>query len=264
MDYAMGRNDRETERLMLQADIYRSHSRHLFTIAGIEPGMRVLDVGCGAGDISLLIADLVGPTGAVIGVDADPAVLEVARSRARELPYLEFRQGLLPDVKLDGPVDAVVGRLILMHLPDPAAAVRELARHVRPGGVVTFQDFELDTCRAAPPTPLATQCLDWIRGSMRAAGIEPNPGESMYRTFRDAGLEVAGVAGSRPAGNADSVNVVHAAATVTSLAPMIEKASLATMAEIAPDTLYDRLRAEIAQVDGVMYSPELIAAWAVV
>ncbi|WP_232240749.1 methyltransferase domain-containing protein [Kutzneria sp. 744] len=83
MDYAMGRNDRETERLMLQADIYRSHSRHLFTIAGIEPGMRVLDVGCGARDISLLIADLVGPTGAVVGVDADPAVLEVARSRAR-------------------------------------------------------------------------------------------------------------------------------------------------------------------------------------
>jgi ubiquinone/menaquinone biosynthesis C-methylase UbiE len=262
MDYAMGRNDRETERLMLQAEIYRPHSRHLFTLAGISPGMRVLDVGCGAGDISLLIADLVGPTGSVIGVDADPAVLAVARSRARELPNIEFRQSVLPDVELAGPVDAVVGRLILMHLADPAGAVRELARHVRPGGVVTFQDFELDTCRAAPPTPLATLCMDWVRGAMRAAGITPNPGESLYRIFRDAGLSVVGVAGSRPAGNADSVNVVHAAATTVSLVPMIEKAGLATVEEIAPDTLYERMRAEMAEVDGVFYSPELIAAWA--
>ena len=200
MDYAMGRNDRETERLMLQAEMYRPHSRHLFTLAGISPGMRVLDVGCGAGDVSMLIADLVGPTGSVLGVDADPAVLAVARSRAQSLPNVEFRQAVLPSVELAGPVDAVVGRLILMHLADPAGTVRALARHVRPGGVVTFQDFELDTCRAAPPTPLVTQSLDWVRGSMRAAGITPNPGENLYRIFRDAGFPSPDLSSSRPAG----------------------------------------------------------------
>ncbi|MFC0540808.1 methyltransferase domain-containing protein [Kutzneria chonburiensis] len=264
MDYAMGRNDRETERLMLQAELYRPHSRHLFTLAGISPGMRVLDVGCGAGDISLLIADLVGPTGSVLGIDADPAVLAVARSRAQGLPNVEFRQAVLPSVELAGPVDAVVGRLILMHLADPAGTVRELARHVRPGGVVTFQDFELDTCRAAPPTALATRCLDWIRGSMRAGGITPNPGEDLYRIFRDAGFPSPDLSSSRPAGNADSVNVVHAAATAVSLIPMIEKAGLATVEEVGPETLYSRLRDEIAEVDGVFYSPELIAAWTTV
>lgn len=256
----MGRTDSETQRLMLQGELYRQHSQHLFTVAGIEPGMRVLDVGCGAGDVSLVIADLVGPTGSVVGVDADPAVLDVARDRTRHLSNVEFHQALLPEIELDGPVDAVVGRLILIHLPDPAGAVRALSKHVRPGGVVTFQDFEMDTARSAPPTPLATTCIDWIRGSLRASGAHPNPGEAMHDILRRAGLAVTGIAGSRPAGDADSPNVVHLAATAASLAPLIEKAGLATVAEIDAPTLLDRLRAELA--DAVLYSPELIGAWA--
>jgi ubiquinone/menaquinone biosynthesis C-methylase UbiE len=262
MDYVMGRTDHETRRLMLQGEIYRPHSRHLFTLAGIRPGMRVLDVGCGAGDVSLLIAELVGPTGSVIGVDADPVVLEVARERARGLPNVEFAPALLPEVALDGPVDALVGRLILIHLPDPVQAVRVLSRHVRPGGVVTFQDFDLQTVRTVPPTPLVAGILDRMAEAMRVAGADPESGERLYRIFRQAGLDGAGIAGTTPAGNADSVVVPYAAATVASLAPLLEKLGLATTAELDPDTLLDRMRSELAAADAVLYAPELTAVWA--
>lgn len=264
MDYVMGRTDHETRRLMLQGEVYRPHSRHLFTVAGIAPGMRVLDVGCGAGDVSLILAELVGPTGSVIGVDADPAVLEVARERARGLPNVEFAQALLPDVALDGPVDALVGRLILIHLPDPVEAVRVLSRHLRPGGVVTFQDFDLKGVRTVPSTPLIAGLLDRMAEAMRAGGADPDSGEQLYRIFRQAGLDVAGIAGATPAGNADSAVVPYAAATVVSLAPLLEKLGLVTAAELDPDTLLDRMRAELAAADAVLYAPELMSVWATV
>jgi ubiquinone/menaquinone biosynthesis C-methylase UbiE len=70
--YVLGRTSAETERLTLQATMLAPHSAHLLRLAGITSGMRVLDVGCGAGDMSRLVAELVGPEGAVTGVDLNP------------------------------------------------------------------------------------------------------------------------------------------------------------------------------------------------
>lgn len=80
--YVLNRTSAETARLQVQAGVLAPHSAHLFRLAGITPGMRVLDLGSGAGDVSMLLADLVGPTGSVLGVDIDPAVVELSRDRA--------------------------------------------------------------------------------------------------------------------------------------------------------------------------------------
>ena len=71
--YVLGHSERELERLRLQAQLIDPITRQFLIEAGIAPGMRVLDVGCGAGDVALLAADLVGPTGQVVGVDS-PAI----------------------------------------------------------------------------------------------------------------------------------------------------------------------------------------------
>lgn len=81
--YFMGRSAQETQRLIMQTSLYDGHTRHLLEQAGITSGMKVLDVGSGAGDVAFLAARLVGATGSIVGVDHDPSVLEVARARAR-------------------------------------------------------------------------------------------------------------------------------------------------------------------------------------
>ncbi len=79
--YVLGRSESEAQRLIRQANFVRPSTERIFRRAGITAGMRVLDVGCGAGDVSFLAAELVGPTGAVVGIDSNPGVLNLARQR---------------------------------------------------------------------------------------------------------------------------------------------------------------------------------------
>jgi SAM-dependent methyltransferase len=149
----------EHERLVRQADMYASFTRRLLERAGIEPGMRVLDVGCGPGDVSLLLCELVGADGSVVGVERDEQALARARQRAVEaaIENVEFVLGDFREVELaGGPFDALVGRMVLMYQGDPPAAVRAAARHVRPGGVVVFAEMCFRTGSAIPQRSRAT------------------------------------------------------------------------------------------------------------
>src|SRR5258708_16405829 len=127
--YALGSTDAEHERLIRQAARLEPFTERLFRDAGIGPGQRVLDVGSGVGDVAFRVARLVGPTGEVVGIDLDGTALEKARVRAsqlglRNVRFVESDVSAAPAGTL---FDAVVGRLILQFLPDPAAALRSLA-----------------------------------------------------------------------------------------------------------------------------------------
>src|SRR5437867_11056695 len=93
--YVLGHSAEETRRLQRQAQVYGPSSRRLFVEAGITNGMRVLDVGSGAGDVALLVADLVGPQGRVVGVDTNAVILDTARERAHAagLTNVSFIEG---------------------------------------------------------------------------------------------------------------------------------------------------------------------------
>src|SRR4051794_41810985 len=81
--YWLGRSEAEEQRLKRQAALHAPMTRRLFEAAGIGPGMKVLDLGSGAGDVAMLAARMVGPTGSVVGVDINPVVLEAAQRRVR-------------------------------------------------------------------------------------------------------------------------------------------------------------------------------------
>ena len=81
--YTMGRTRGEEERLIQQSQLYDAVTRRFLTEAGIGSGMKVLDIGCGPGDVALTAADLVGAQGSVVGVDVNPAILETAQARAQ-------------------------------------------------------------------------------------------------------------------------------------------------------------------------------------
>jgi SAM-dependent methyltransferase len=268
--YVFGRSPDETRRLLLQSEIYAPATEHLLRRAGIAPGMRVLDVGCGAGDVTLAIARLVGPAGSALGVDANPDVLDEARKRAADegLDNASFTVATLPRVELDEPVDALVGRLIIAHLPDRVNAVRELTKLVRPGGVVTFQDAVVTgVVRSEPAVPLYGRIVDWCLAAMRLAGADPEAGLVVPEIMTEAGLadvesEAATTAAEAPDPAAFERTVEHVLLSFMSLRPLILKHGLATAEEVDLDALRTRLHEELAAAGAVPYSPNLVGAWA--
>jgi arsenite methyltransferase len=134
-----------------------------FSLGRLEPGNRVVDVGCGAGIDSLIAARMVGPAGQVVGVDMTPAMLDKAQRAAAEagLDNVEFRQGYGEDLPIaDGWADVLISNGVLNLMPDKAAALQEMARVLKPGGRLQIGDILVDK-----PVPAdAKQTIDLWTG----------------------------------------------------------------------------------------------------
>src|SRR3954451_21985445 len=145
---------------------------------GIGEGMRVLDLGTGLGHVSMMLAEAVGPSGEVVGLDRSAEALEVAAARAADagLGNIRFEQGDVTTWRDDRPFDAIVGRLVLFHMPDPEAVLRHHVAAVRPGGIVAMIDFDVGGARTDPPTTVAMQTKEWVLAAFRVAGAHPTVG----------------------------------------------------------------------------------------
>jgi ubiquinone/menaquinone biosynthesis C-methylase UbiE len=108
-------SDLELERLQLQARCFENITRRLIRESGIGPGMRVLDLGAGPGDVAFLVAEAVGPTGSVVGVDREERSVALARRRVAEAGYSNVAFTVAGDDALpgDAPFDAAIGRVLL-------------------------------------------------------------------------------------------------------------------------------------------------------
>ena len=143
--YVLDRTERELDRLDLQGIIYRDATRRALTDCGIATGMRVLDIGCGSGDVTRLAAELVGPSGSVLGIDMDAESVQSARARAAQLGVgnVAFEEGEAGSFAEPGTFDALTARFFLMHQPSPAQTLAEAARALRPGGVIMMLESHM-------------------------------------------------------------------------------------------------------------------------
>jgi SAM-dependent methyltransferase len=263
--YILGHDPDELDRLIYQARFFGDLTEEVLRRAGIVPGMRVLDVGCGTGDVSFLAARLVGPTGAVIGVDRSAEAVAVAERRARGagLGNVSFAVQDLSEFTLTAPVDALVGRLVLMYLDDPAATLRRLLDGVRPGGVVAFQEMDMAAATWEPDCPLLAVAADRIVQTFVRAGLDHRTGLKLARIYRDAGLPAPQtLQGARVESGPDSTVYDWLAQTARTLLPLMERTGVATAAEVEVDTLAARLREEVVTADATVVPPPLIGAWA--
>ncbi|OBI92859.1 class I SAM-dependent methyltransferase [Mycobacterium sp. 1245805.9] len=263
--YVLGHADVEVQRLLLQGRLYDGYTEHALRLAGLRPGMRVLDIGSGPGDVSFVAARLVGPTGSVLGVDASAAMVELARARATEkgLATVRFTEATVDAIDLDEPVDAVVGRLILMHLPDPAATLRRLSSLVRPGGVLAFAEIDITRARSVPELPLFSEVIAGIVRGFEAMGLSPRFGTTLHTVFADAGLGTPRLAIGAPIGTAADVDLLAYGAEVWRLvSPIAEQGGfglddLGDIGEFVP-----RFRTQALAADALITMPSIITAWA--
>jgi SAM-dependent methyltransferase len=263
--YQLGSEEHELARLDLQGRALAPATRAIFAAAGIRPGMRVLDLGCGAGDVAFVAADLVGRDGRVVGVDRSPQAVARARFRAgqRGLPQVQFVDGDIHDPAPGGPFDAVIGRLVLMYVADPAAVLRQQATVLRSGGLVAPIEFDLATARASPSTPLVSQAVSWLTEAFTRAGIWPSLGPQLWGVLREAGLRPLGMMGVQPHfGPGDPDGAALLAGIIRTAAPLIERTGVATAEEIGAETFLQRLTAEIQENAAVFAHPILLTAWA--
>jgi SAM-dependent methyltransferase len=262
--YALGSENHEQQRLEYQASLLSEPTERCLREAGLRPGMRVLDLGCGIGDIAMLAARMVEPGGEVVAIDRDPAMLETARERAdREGPPVRFVEGDVSRFELDEPpFDAAIGRLILMHVPDGAAALRAAAGHVRPGGIVAFQDFTTAELLVHPPLPKTQHALDRIRATFDLLGADVRGGDNLRASFLAAGLPEPELRlEAMIGGPGDPIfHMVHG--VTQSLQPAMERLGLAAPGEIDADRMLEELRAEVEAARGIVVGPPLVSAWA--
>ena len=265
--YTMGRSQEETERLIQQSGLYEDITGRLLRDAGLFTGMKVLDIGSGAGDVAFAAAELVGSEGEVLGVDMNPEILETARTRAQaaDLTNVQFVAGDAQTLDLANDFDALIGRLVLTYLPDPAATLKQLATHLRPGGIVAFQEVEFSTYSsiARPETPMMNQLAEWGVEVFQRSRANVGMGLDLYGTFVDAGLPEPTLQYTAPMGGPEAwAGYQFIANSFQSILPLLEAYGIATAEEVDLETLADRLRAEVVASKRPLVLPPHITAWA--
>jgi len=159
-----------------------------YLLPHLTPGMSLLDVGCGPGTITRDLATRVAP-GAVLGLDRSEDALAAARELARDLPGLAFSPGDVYALEFgDGAFDVVHAHQVLQHLNDPVAALAEMGRVCREGGLVAVRDGVYATMTWYPEADELTRWLDLYCRTARANGGDPDAGRRLVGWARAAGL----------------------------------------------------------------------------
>jgi SAM-dependent methyltransferase len=262
--YPLSISPDEFDRLERQGRFFADLTETVLRRAGLAVGMRILDVGCGAGDMSLLAASLIGPQGSVLGIDRSAEAVETARRRAAAVrpTGMRFVAAELDAFATQERFDAVIGRLVLMYQPDPAGTLRRLCGHLRPGGIVAFQEMAMPLARSVPDGPLFRRCGGWIADTFARAGFELDMGGKLFTTFLAAGLPTPQmIVGGRIEGGPQSPVYDYVAGVVRSMLPAIERTGVATASDVGIDSLAERLRAEALANSACIMPPPLIGAW---
>ena len=263
--YPLGYSTGEARRLMTQAALLEPLFEATLLNAGLAKGMRVLDLGCGVGDVAFLAARMVGPTGSVVGVDRSAPSIETARKRLIDLDItnVEFKAAELEAFEPTGELfDAVIGRLVLLFLPNPSELLRRLRSSVRPGGFYAMQEVDMSVASQVPPSELFAAVNGLVFGAIDASGAQRDVGGKLLTTFLNAGLPWPQLSAITPVTSGpDSPYYEFLTEMVRSLLPTIERAALATRANIGLESLARRLQEDAMAKTRVLFPPRIVSAW---
>jgi ubiquinone/menaquinone biosynthesis C-methylase UbiE len=264
-NYLPGHDPEEISRLIRQAEMHRRFTERLLHCARIEPGQRILDVGCGAGDVTMLAAKLVGATGKVVGIDRNDDVLTMARARAKAAGFnqIEFKPTSVEEFETGDQFDGVVGRFVLIHQQSPADFLRVVAAKLCRGGVLVLHETRTGPLgRSTPVVPLWKEVSKWLEAGSRALP-SPDAADRLIKYFAAAGLPQPHLISENPiGGGADSALYRWVADLVWVLLPRLVQEKEVTAESVAIETLESRLRAAVVSADSQIEAQAQIGAWA--
>jgi ubiquinone/menaquinone biosynthesis C-methylase UbiE len=262
--YVLGNDADELARLDHQAAVIERPTRLLLQAAGLAPGMRVLDLGTGLGHVARLAGELVGPTGSVVGIDRSREALTVARQRSQQAgaAHVTFVEGDAVAWHAAAPFDAIVGRLFLFHVANPAAVALHHLRNLRHGGLFVAIDFDIGSARSEPAVAIADDAVRWTEEAFRTAGASPRVGARLGTILEGAGYERVSTFGIQSyLSSRDPSGAALLAGIVRSLAPAIVHHGIATEEQVDLETLHGRIADAVRQADAVVLPPTVVGAW---
>lgn len=261
--YVHARNPQEYQRLRDQARLWEEATRGVLAKAGLSAGMSALDVGAGPGAVMRLMADRVGPSGAVTGVEIDAELGKEALADLRAQGGARFEMIAADLLQLEAPpgapFDLTFCRLLLMHMREPVTVLEKMAAWTRPGGTVVAQEFDFGAIAVEPPCPAMAEFNRLFEGVFRAHGRNLRAGRQLPAQFEAAGL-----------GHPDGTDAAVHFMPLSSMTQMLIGVYDGLYASAAALGLADPARAaafrtEMAEAgeDGRYFclTPVLIAAW---
>jgi SAM-dependent methyltransferase len=243
-DYVLATGEEGARRLRVVNAVHGPDSERLLRRAGLGGGMRVADIGCGTGMVSAWIAKEVGPDGELAGVDVSPGQVALARAETERCGLKNARFSVAAAAETGLPraaFDLVYCRFVLMHVPDPAAALREMRALLKPGGTLVCEDGDFTTPFCEPDSPAYQRCFELYRAAGDRRGLDFRIGPKLYRLFLDAGMPVPEVALAQPVFVRGEEKRLPEW-TLLECAPALLDADLATRKEL------DALAAELASL----------------
>jgi SAM-dependent methyltransferase len=199
--YVLATGEEGAFRLRVVNSVHGPDTEEFLRRAGLRSGMRTADIGCGIGTISCWIAEHVGPSGSVVGIDvSEPQIVQARALAARSgLKNMEFRTASANDTGFERHTfDFVFSRFLLMHLSRPLDALAEMVSLVKPGGVIACEDGDFTSPFCQPPALPFDRCFELYRAVVSAQGADPRIGPKLYRMFLECGLSEPDVALAQP------------------------------------------------------------------
>lgn len=227
------------------ANVVDGMTERLLADAGLASGMRVLDIGCGTGIVSMMAARLVGQAGQVVGIDRSAAPLETARRLASQegLGNLLFEQRDLVDAAGAGEFDAVIGRRVLLYQHDPVHAIQMAVGGLRSGGIAVFQEHDASPVPSwRTPLPLHQRVHQWLWDMVASEGANIHMGYDLPAAMTKAGLRLESVRAEAIVQTPEISYPIHE--IVRAVTPRIVQEGIATEEQIDVSTLEARLLEE--------------------
>jgi len=261
-EYILATGEAAAGRLEMLEEIFGPHSRQLLGKAGLCKGLRVADIGCGTGLVSLWIATQVGAEGRVVGVDMSCEQLKVAQANAAAagLTNVSFQEGSAYETNLpSGQFDMIYSRFLMCHISEPAKALREMRALLKPDGILVCEDHDDGGIFSEPPTRAYRRLVEISDAVNRARGLDSYIGLKLPRLIREAGFgrpevvvkQIAELRGPRK---------LFWEITLREAAPAILASGVATKEEL--DTVCSEIRAVAEDETTLVMLARVTQVWA--